>query len=133
VARILVVDDDASIRSLLRGMLERQGYEVVEAEDGCEGLQCYWTALPDLVITDLQMPGMDGLELIMEVRRACPTAKIIAISGGQRALNLARPLTQCAFEKPFQLGSFMVAVRELLAAVASPGLDHAMMAASLHA
>jgi len=133
VARILVVDDDASIRSILRGVLEQQGYEVVEAEDGYEGLQCYWAELPDVVITDMQMPGMDGLQLIMELRRTCPAAKIIAISGGRRTLNLARPLAQGAFEKPFQLGNLIAAVRELVSTTACPALSHAAMAASSHA
>lgn len=132
VARILVIDDDASIRRLLRGVLERQGYDVVEAEDGYEGLQRYWTEIPDVVITDMQMPGMDGLQLIMELRRTCPTAKIIAISGGQRTLNQARPLAQCVFEKPFQLGNFMAAVRELVSAAACPVLSNAAMAVSHH-
>jgi DNA-binding response OmpR family regulator len=111
-------------------VLERQGYEVIEAEDGDEGLRYYWAALPDLVITDMQMPGMDGLELITELRRICPAAKIIAISGGLRTLNQARSLTQGAFEKPFQLGNFVAAVRELVAVAAGPVQNRAALAVS---
>jgi YesN/AraC family two-component response regulator len=74
-------------------VLERQGYSVVEAENGYEGLQYYGAEPTDLVITDMQMPVMDGLQMIMELRRTFPTAKIIAISGGQRALAMVKTLT----------------------------------------
>ena len=61
MARILVVDDDKAVRLLLRASLERQGYTVVEAENVDEGLRYYRAAPADLVITDIQMPVMDGL------------------------------------------------------------------------
>jgi DNA-binding NtrC family response regulator len=128
VARILVIDDDASIRSLLRGLLEMQGYEVIEAENGSAGLRCYWAESPDLVITDMQMPVMDGMQLILELRRTCPRAKIIAMSGGQRTLNLARPLTQHAFEKPFQLRQMLAAIQDLVSVVETPALEHGTVA-----
>jgi DNA-binding response OmpR family regulator len=129
VARILVIDDDASIRRMLRGVLEMHGYEVVEAENGNEGLQYFWTAFPDVVITDMQMPIMDGLQVIVELRHSCPTAKIIAISGGQRVLNRARPLTQYAFEKPFQLAHLVAAVETLISMVEDPAMPPAMAVA----
>lgn len=128
MARILVIDDDASIRFLLRGLLEMQGYDVIEAENGSEGLQCYWAESPDLVITDMQMPVMDGMQLILELRRACPRAKIIAMSGGQRTLNLARPLTQRTFEKPFQLGQMLAAIQDLVSVAETPELEHGAVA-----
>ena len=83
MARILVVDDDKVMRLLLRAMLERQGHSVVEAENGDEGLSYYRAAPTDLVITDIQMPVMDGLQMIKALRGDFPTAKIIAISGGK--------------------------------------------------
>lgn len=130
VARILVIDDDASLRLLLRGVLERQGYSVVEADNGYAGLQCYGAELPDVVITDMQMPVMDGLQLILELRRTCPTAKIIAISGGKKTLNLAKPLTQWAFEKPLQIGQVLAAVQELVSAPETSAHGQPAMAAS---
>jgi CheY-like chemotaxis protein len=90
VPRILVVDDDAAIRELLRFVLEEEGYEVIEAADGAEGLQRYQAAPTDLVITDLQMPGMDGLELMMALRRMVPTPVLMAISGDLDALTQAK-------------------------------------------
>ena len=67
---------------MLRQMLERAGYEVVDAANGREGLQHYQATAIDLIITDILMPDQDGLETILELRRLAPEAKIIAISGG---------------------------------------------------
>jgi CheY-like chemotaxis protein len=114
MARILVIDDDASLRGLVRSVLEGQGYEVVEATNGAEGLACYGVAPADVVITDMQMPVMDGLQVILALRRTCAPAPIIAISGGVNTLDLVRPLTQRTFEKPFQLRSLLAAVHELV-------------------
>ena len=66
VARILVVDDDKAMRLPLCAMLERRGYSVVEAENGDEGLGYYWAAPTDLVITDMEMPVKDGLQMMKE-------------------------------------------------------------------
>jgi CheY-like chemotaxis protein len=130
VKRILIIDDDAAIRFLLRSVLEMEGYGVVEAANGYEGLQCYQAELPDVVITDMQMPVMDGLQMIMELRRACPTAKIIAMSGGRRTLNLARPFTQRTFEKPLPLEHMLVALQELVSTSETPALATSAAAAS---
>ncbi len=116
MARILVIDDDESIRFLLRAVLEFQGYDVIEAENGYEGLLCYQAEPADLVITDMQMPVMDGLELLMELRRRFPRVKAIAISGGRRTLELARTFTPHTFEKPFSLEEVVDTVHELVAA-----------------
>jgi DNA-binding NtrC family response regulator len=116
VARILVIDDDESIRFLLRTVLEFQGYDVIEAENGYEGLLCYQAEPADLVITDMQMPVMDGLELITELRRTFPRAKVIAISGGRRTLEIAKTFTPHTFEKPFSLEEVVDTVHELVAA-----------------
>ena len=116
MARILVVDDDNTIRLLLRSMLERRGHSVVEAENGAEGLQYYRTAPADLVITDIQMPVMDGLQMIKELRGDFPTAKIIAISGEKGGLAAAQPLSQCTFEKPLYMQEFLDAVQKFASA-----------------
>ena len=111
--RILVVDDSAAIRELLRFVLEGEGYEVIEAADGAEGLQRYQAAPTDLVITDLKMPGMDGLELLQALQLVAPTPVLIAISGDQAALTQARRLTQHTFVKPLPLEQVLAAVRNL--------------------
>jgi CheY-like chemotaxis protein len=82
--RILVIDDDENIRLLLRAILEREGYQVLEASDGDKGLKEYKKNPTDLVITDLIMPGKEGIETIRDLRREFPGIKIIAVSGGGR-------------------------------------------------
>jgi DNA-binding response OmpR family regulator len=113
VPRILVIDDNAAIRELLRFLLEEEGYEVSEAADGAEGLQRYQADPADLVITDLKMPGMDGLELLQALRRVVPTPVLLAISGDRDALTQAQGLTPHAFAKPLPLEQVLAAVRNL--------------------
>jgi len=129
VACILVVDDDQFVRSLLRAVLECQGYSVIEAENGAEGLQAYQTKPADVVITDIQMPGMDGLEMGIELRRAFPTARIIAMSGGESALNMAKTLVQYTLEKPLCMEELLDTVQQLVSAAGIPGVKHSSVAA----
>ena len=110
MARILVVDDDTAVRLLLRTVLERRGHAVVEAENGAEGLQCYRAAPTDLVITDIQMPVMDGLQMIKELRSAFP------ISGEKGGLAAAQSLSQGTFEKPLYMAEFLDAVQKFASA-----------------
>jgi len=70
--RILIVDDDPSLRHLGKQMLERQGYEDLCAEDGFEGLAALKQSLPDIIISDLRMPNMNGFEFLSVVRRRFP-------------------------------------------------------------
>jgi len=113
VPRILVIDDDAAIRELLRFVLEEEGYQVIEAANGAEGLQWYQADPTDLVITDLHMPGMDGLELLEALRRVVPTPALMAISGDQEALTPAKSFTPHTFAKPLPLEQVLEAVRTL--------------------
>lgn len=80
--RILIIDDEAPIRSMIRLILERAGYAVAEASDGVEGIRCFREAPADLIITDLIMPNKDGIGLILELKKEFSNAKIIAMSGG---------------------------------------------------
>jgi YesN/AraC family two-component response regulator len=82
MARILIIDDEPQIRSMLKLMLERDGYEVVEAPDGVEGLRVYRQNPADLIITDLIMPNKDGIGMIIDLKKEFPEVKIIAMSGG---------------------------------------------------
>jgi DNA-binding response OmpR family regulator len=68
-ARVLVVDDDDTVREVLRRYLTRDGHEVIEASDGITGLNLVRTGNPDLLVLDLMLPGMDGLEVCREIRR----------------------------------------------------------------
>lgn len=79
--RILIVDDDHTLRHLGKQMLEGQGYEVLCAEDGFEGLAALKQSLPDIIISDLRMPNMNGFEFLSVVRRRFPVIPVIVISG----------------------------------------------------
>jgi len=117
---ILVIDDDEGIRSLLRNLLEREGYEVMEAGNGKVGLKLLRENGADLIITDLIMPEKEGIETIRELRRDFTDVKIIAISGGgaigpETYLQMAKSMgAHRVFGKPFQLKEISDAIRDLL-------------------
>src|SRR5947208_754455 len=79
--RILLLDDNDIFRKMTRITLESEGYEVVDAADARTALASYRDNAPDLVITDILLPGTDGLEVIAELRRLNRAVRIIAISG----------------------------------------------------
>ena len=116
LARILVIDDEAQMRWMLREMLEQAGYEVMEASNGKDGVELYRKDPPDLVITDIVMPEKDGLAVIEELRREYLDAKIIATAGfGNVVLPRARELkADRTFSKPFRVVELLAAVKELL-------------------
>jgi len=77
MAKVLIVDDSALTRRILRRALEPAGLEVVEAEDGLKGLERYLLERPDLVILDMIMPGINGLEVLARIREVDPQARVI--------------------------------------------------------
>jgi DNA-binding response OmpR family regulator len=82
MALILVIDDEDTARSAVRTVLSAAGYSVIDAQDGSVGLQRFHEVRPDLVILDVFMPVMDGIETMREMRRWQSDAKIIILSGG---------------------------------------------------
>lgn len=82
MAKILLIDDDGALREYVSFWLSRQGYEVVTANDGRVGVQLAKELSFDLIITDLIMPGKDGIETILAMRRDKMDVPILAISGG---------------------------------------------------
>jgi CheY-like chemotaxis protein len=114
---VLVVDDDPQIRSLLRNVLGEAGYSVEEAHGGRQALDRVRQKMPDLLITDLIMPEMEGMETITRIRKAAPRLKIIAMSGCVDSLYLdtARMLgAHATFAKPLALDALLAAVSGLL-------------------
>ena len=77
--RILVVDDEEDIRILVSELLSQEGYEVSSAEDGCECLKMLSGGIPDLLIVDMMMPGMTGVQLCERIRRNKRTADVSII------------------------------------------------------
>lgn len=82
MARVLVIDDDEVTRTLVKRILDGEGHRVEEAHDGAEGLRLFGKNPPDLVLTDINMPGLDGHDVIQAIRVMHPDVPIIAISGG---------------------------------------------------
>lgn len=121
MASILIIDDEPSVRRLVRRLLERAGHRVVEARDGAEGVLIFRSAPTDLVITDLYMPGQDGIETIQQLREEYPECRILAVSGGATVgadgpLEDARLLgADEVLAKPFQSEGLLDAVRRLTA------------------
>ncbi|HET9696289.1 MAG: response regulator [Acidobacteriaceae bacterium] len=84
LAQVLVVDDDPAIRTSMSLLLESEGYKVAEAEDGLEAIVFISQSIPDVVVSDLNMPRMSGFELLSEVQRRFPQIVTIAMSGAYR-------------------------------------------------
>lgn len=119
--QILIVDDDTSTQGVLSAALSRAGYGVRCAADGRKALASRHASVADIVITDIFMPQMDGIELILALRADADTPKIIAISGdgalcARDALRMAELLgADAIFEKPLSMPAIVEAVSRLLA------------------
>jgi CheY-like chemotaxis protein len=118
--RVLVIEDDADLRKLIHDYLEYEGYQVVTANDGREGLERQRACPADLVVTDIFMPGKEGIQTIFDLRLEFPHTKIIAMSGGGININDMDYLTVARqvgaarlLKKPFRLEQLGEAVREL--------------------
>lgn len=120
MSKILVIEDDAKLRELLRETLEHEGHEVADAADGDIGIKAFKRSPADVVIADIFMPEKDGLDVIRELKADFPEVKIIAISGGGRLekgtyLMAASSMgADRVIEKPFEIQDIVDAVRELL-------------------
>lgn len=118
--KILIIDDEPSIRNLIITLLTREGYQVLEAQNGEEAIEVYHKDNPDLIITDIVMPGKEGLETIRSIKEDDPDLPIIAISGGglndgSIYLNLARKLGALrTFTKPIENAELIKSVHEIL-------------------
>ena len=113
---ILVVDDDPSIRFLLRLIFEGAGYRVTEAQNGISALIRIKDEMPDLLVTDMMMPVMDGGALIERLRSEASTAgmRILAVTANPRAQEAAGN-ADAVFGKPFDRSELLAIVSELLA------------------
>jgi CheY-like chemotaxis protein len=114
--RILIVDDEAPVRFLIETMLTAEGYKVASAACGEEALRLAWKRHFDLMLTDLILPGLDGIETILHLRANQPQLRIIAMSGGwdggnRSCLPLAGKLGACrTLAKPFDRQALLDAV-----------------------
>ncbi len=129
--RVLVIDDEEDIRDVLYDVLSRAGFEVDVASTGDEGIEKLRSEPADVIVTDIIMPGKDGVTTIREIRKEFPDAKIIAISGGgnfgsdayePNAIKTSAYLAAAGeagadimLSKPFDRDAFMEAIRALTA------------------
>ena len=118
MAKILLVDDDRQIRYLVTRILAADKHQIIEAVNGQEALSLMDRQIPDLVLTDICMPEMDGTEFIISLRKQWPAMPVIPMSGGQRALNSQFTLasarmagTDHLLNKPFEPEELRMAIR----------------------
>ncbi len=120
MADIVVIDDETRYRRLIAQVLTGAGHDVRQAGDGAEGLTMCRQRSPELVITDLVMPGMEGIETILQLARECPEVPVLAISGAEPASVYLRAATALgaasALAKPFTVDQLLTDVDRLLAA-----------------
>lgn len=116
---ILIIDDETTMRRMIRRALTGAGHSVIEAEDGRTGLRLAGSRNPDIVITDIVMPGMEGIETIREIRRVNPATRIVAISGAvaDRASNYLswaeRLGADDTLKKPFRVADLLASIDRL--------------------
>ena len=122
--RILIIDDDEGVLSVFAKIFRQEGYEVELAEDGKMGIEKLLAYPADVVITDIIMPNMEGLETIGKIKEARPESRIIAISGG--GFNPAEPYLRNAIllgadstmKKPCKIRELLAEVQRLVASPA---------------
>lgn len=115
--RVLVIDDEASIRNSLAPILEDEGFDVFTASDGPKGLDVIKTEMPDAVLLDIWMPGMDGLEVLAEARKKYPDLQFIIMSGHGTIETAVKATKLGAFdfiEKPLSLEKVVIMLNNLL-------------------
>lgn len=117
---ILMVDDNTQLRELLGGALTKMGYEVTSASNGAEAFKAISLNRYDVVLTDMLMPERDGIEVIGELRRLQPEARIVAMSGGGRGsrdhyLQTAKGLgAHAVLGKPFSMSELTAALDSVM-------------------
>jgi DNA-binding response OmpR family regulator len=120
VARVLVVDDEPDIRETLTDLLVADGYQVTTAVDGAAALSCVVEQRPDLVLLDVDMPRLRGVEALVAIRALSPTTQVIMMSGKADLEEAKRALAAGAFDyvtKPFDLAYLDRAIRTAILGV----------------
>jgi CheY-like chemotaxis protein len=119
--RILLVDDVPAVRLSIRAALEATGYQVIEAADGKEALSLLDSQVVDLIVTDLWMPNLDGVELLKCLRAANANIRVIAISGGgmRKPIDVSAALAQtwgadAVLYKPFDNDDLVSEIKRLV-------------------
>jgi DNA-binding response OmpR family regulator len=116
--KVLLVEDNVSVRELLRVLLETEGYEIVEATDGSDGLAQAEQSKPDLMILDLMMPGLDGESVLRRLRTHPELSKVpvLVVSGKYESLGRLKDQIgeENVFPKPFEPSRMMDRIGDLI-------------------
>jgi CheY-like chemotaxis protein len=112
--RVLLVDDDQGVRELVSHVLRIEGYSISEASNGAEALALFSKSSFDVVITDFEMPGLKGDELVDKMRSLVPGQRIIMASGTWPKLGGRPPKVDLCLDKPFQVAELLSAVHHVL-------------------
>jgi two-component system chemotaxis response regulator CheY len=123
MAKILLVDDSALARRILRRCLEPEGHQIIEAQDGISALEAYFLEKPDLVLLDLTMEGMHGLDVLREMQRLDPSARVVVATADiqESTQRMAQEAGACGFVvKPFVPKQVLEVVGRALPAVGGP-------------
>lgn len=120
--KILVIDDEKPTLTMFQLFLNAYGYKVFLAESGAEGLQIFEEENPDIVFTDVKMPGMDGLTVLKKIKNTTPTTEVVVITGhGDQALAKEALANQATFfiNKPIKKEDLDAALAEAEARIAA--------------
>lgn len=115
---VLLLEDNPSVRELIKVLLETEGYAIIEASDGQDGLDKAESMKPDLMILDLMMPGLDGENVLRAMRRHSKLSKVpvLVVSGKYESLDALRKLIghENIFPKPFEPSRMLDRIGELI-------------------
>ncbi len=117
MSKILVIDDERSIRNTLKDILEYEKYEVDLAEDGIKGIEKVKTAEYDIILCDIKMPGMDGIETLEHLTELAPDTPVVMISGHGNIDTAVDSIKKGAFdyiEKPLDLNRLLITIRNAM-------------------
>ncbi|MBM7714472.1 response regulator [Siminovitchia sp. FSL H7-0308] len=113
--KVLIVDDQFGIRTLLNEVLQKEGYEIYQAANGLQALHVMKQHAPDLVLLDIKIPGMDGLEILKKMKEINPEIRVIIMTayGELDMIEKTKKLGALAhFSKPFDIEEIRTAVKQ---------------------
>lgn len=130
MAKVLVIEDDELARESVTLMLEENGYEVAMADDGDVGLEMFEKEEFDAVVTDLIMPQVNGMDVLMQIKQHKPGTRVLVISGGGRLtplsyLDVAQKLgADDVLTKPFTANDLITSMKMIMSSPPTPGVYH---------
>ncbi len=117
MARILIVDDDAELRANIREVLVEDGHDPIEAQDGSDALALASADEFNIILLDVMMPNMSGMDILPELKKNCPRSKIIMITAFATVDNAVEAIKKGASDyiaKPFKINELLITVKKAL-------------------